>query len=90
MFYSCTTITEINLSDLDMSNVYSVSGIFEECTNLKTVYMKGNTNNVETYGIMFKNVTTTGKFYYDSRYDYSKFISMLPSTWEAIPYNYQE
>jgi hypothetical protein len=33
---------------------------------------------------MFENITTNGKFYYNSNYDYSKIIAQLPTTWTAI------
>ena len=38
-------------------------------------------------GVSFKQsdeVNTTGTFYYNSAYDYSKIISCLPSTWTAV------
>ena len=34
---------------------------------------------------MFSNITTTGTFYYNGNYDYSKIIAVLPSTWTAVP-----
>ena len=36
---------------------------------------------------MFGGIKTTGTLYYDSRYDYSKIINALPSTWTAVPYD---
>ena len=36
---------------------------------------------------MFSGVKTNGTLYYDSRYDYSKIINVLPSTWTAVPYD---
>lgn len=32
---------------------------------------------------MFYNIKTNGTFYYNPKYDYSKIIEVLPSTWKA-------
>ena len=39
---------------------------------------------------MFFGVTTNGTLYYDSRYDYSNIIKVLPYTWTAVPYDVVE
>ena len=35
---------------------------------------------------MFDGVVKSGILYYDSRYDYSKIISLLPPKWTASTY----
>ena len=84
MFYNCTKLTAV--PQLDISKVTSTYNMFYNCEHLVEVRFKGepvskNVNN------MFYGIETNGTLYYDSRYDYSKIINMLPSTWTAVPYD---
>lgn len=58
--------------------------MFYGCTNLTEVRMGGNPSSLTNVNNMFNN-TTTGNFYYNSTYDYSKIITVLPSTWTSVP-----
>jgi hypothetical protein len=47
--------------------------------------MGGDVSKVTNALDMFNGIKTTGTFYYNSQYDYSKIIAELPSTWTAVP-----
>ena len=85
MFGSCSNLTSLDLSSWDTSMVTNMSNMFYKCSNLTEVKMGGDISNVTKISDMFGNITTTGTFYYNSNYDYSKIIAVLPSTWTAVP-----
>ena len=85
MFSGCNKITSI--PQMDISNVTNMSNVFMGCKSLIEVRFKGDPNKVTKTTGMFSEVVTNGTLYYDSRYDYSVIISVLPSTWTAIPYD---
>ena len=85
MFYYCSSLTTI--PQLDISKVNNMSYMFYYCEKLVEVKFKGNPMSDLNVNYMFANVTTNGTLYYDSRYDYSKIINVLPSTWTAVPYD---
>ena len=85
MFGSCSKLTSIDLSNWDTSNVTNMSYMFSNCTNLTEVKMGGDVSNVTNMNGMFQYIETTGTFYYNPKYDYSKIIEQLPSTWTAVP-----
>ena len=86
MFNSCTSLTSLDLSGWDTSNVTDMEGMFYNCKALTELRMGGDVSKVTNVGIMFNLINTTGTFYYNSQYDYSKIIAQLPSTWTAVPY----
>ena len=88
MFSSCSSLTTI--PQLDTSSVTDMSNMFNFCSNLIIVRFKGNPSQVVYTGSLFNNTANNGTLYYDDRYDYSKIINVLPSTWVAIPYNVEE
>ena len=88
MFSGCKSLTTI--PQLDISNVTKMRYMFSSCSNLTSVRFKGNPSKVTDVAFMFNSVTTEGVLYYDERYDYSKIINVLPSTWTAVPYNVEE
>lgn len=54
MFYGCTSLQSVDLSQLDMSNVTSMRGMFADCKNLKSVNLLGiDTSNVTNMRSMF-------------------------------------
>jgi hypothetical protein len=61
--------------------------MFGSCNNLTSVTMKNNVSAVTHVTNMFNEITTTGTFYYNGDYDYSKIIAVLPSTWTAVDIN---
>ena len=84
-FGYCVLITSI--PELDLSSVTTMKSTFSNCKNLTEVRFKGDPKNLTSVSSMFYNINTIGVMYYDSRYDYSKIINELPSTWTAIPYD---
>ena len=84
MFNICTSLTSLDLSNFDTSKVTSMMGMFFECTSLTSLKMMGDIKMSLSPNEMFSNITTTGTFYYNSAYDYSQIISVLPSTWTAV------
>ena len=86
MFAACQQLESVNFGKCDLSSVESTYFMFSGCTSLKSVTMLGPINNeIITLGGMFNNITTTGTFYYNPAYDYSKIIAQLPATWTAVP-----
>ena len=90
MFECCISLTTLDLSSFDtssvtdMSNMFymeSISGVRPSLISLK---MMGDISNVLYVDDMFYYINTTGTFYYNSAYDYSKIIAALPSTWTAV------
>lgn len=85
MFSYCISLTTI--PQLDISKVTSMYHIFYECKKLVEVKFKGKPVSTLNVNNMFSGIKTNGTLYYDSRYDYSKIINVLPSTWTAVPYD---
>lgn len=48
MFSGCTTLTTLDLSEFNISNVTDMSGMFNGCSNLETIYVQ----NFNTEGIL--------------------------------------
>ena len=54
MFYKCSSITSLNLSGFDTSNVTNMSGMFQKCSSITTLDLSSfNTENVTTMSNMF-------------------------------------
>lgn len=85
MFSNCKSLTSVDLTNWDLSNVLDANQMFAYCENLTEVKMGGNPQRLSAVAQMFLEVTTTGTFYYNADYDYSKIIAKLPSTWTAVP-----
>lgn len=88
MFYGCRNLTTV--TQLDISNATNLYQTFAYCSKLNEVRFKGKPQPSITTGYMFDGITTNGTLYYDSRYDYSVIINVLPSTWTAVPYDVVE
>ena len=89
MFYGCSGFASLDLSNFDTSNVTNMSSMFGACTNLTSVTMVNSVSKITNANGMFYSVTTTGIFYYNGDYDYSKIIAKLPSKWTAVPIDYE-
>jgi hypothetical protein len=76
----------LDLSSWDTSKVTNMERMFRYCRKLTELRMGGDISNLDGWVRMFEGINTTGTFYYNSQYDYSKIISELPSTWTAVPY----
>lgn len=88
--YDCdkqySNLKELDFGKCDFSSITDMSYMFNHCHSLKTIRMSGPLNENVNVNNMFYDVLENGEFYYDSRYDYSRVISELPSTWVAIPF----
>lgn len=85
MFSRCTSLTSLDLTNWDTSKVTDMTDMFYGCRSLIEVRMGGNPSKVTIVSYMFDEITTTGTFYYNSLYDYSKIIERLPGRWTAVP-----
>ena len=85
MFRACTELTSLDISNWDTSKVTDMSYMFRGCTSLTEVKMGGDVSKVTNVSSMFNGITTNGTFYYNSAYDYSLILGVLPSTWTAVP-----
>lgn len=85
LFSNCQGLKSLDLSSWDTSNVTNMSYMFGSCIKLTSVKMGGDVSKVTNVGSMFNNISTTGTFYYNSQYDYSNIIAVLPSNWTAVP-----
>lgn len=81
MFSGCNLVSSIDLSSLDTTDVYSISGIFKGCSNLSEVTMYYPVDNITELEEAFSGVAEVGTFYYNPKYDYSKIINILPPGW---------
>lgn len=65
MFYNCSSLTEIDLSSFDTTNVTRMDSIFNGCTSLNTIYVTEDnwlTNQANTTD-MFNNCGTSSVIY---------------------------
>ena len=85
MFCYCSKLTSI--PQLDISKVTNMSYMFRDCFKLTEIKFKGGPTSNLNVTAMFDDIAKNGTLYYDSRYDYSKIIGVLPSTWNAVPYD---
>ena len=85
MFSYCKSLTTV--PELDISSATTITNMFSDCIKLIEVRFKGDPDPKLGQYTIFSGVLTRGVFYYDSRYDYSKIISALPSSWTAVPYD---
>lgn len=58
MFYLCTNLTAIDLSNFDTSTIYRMNGMFQYCNNLTTIDLSNfDTSYVLETGYMFRSCT---------------------------------
>ena len=54
MFYGCSALKELNLSNFNINNVTDMEGMFSWCSSLKELNLSNfNTNNATDMGLMF-------------------------------------
>lgn len=81
-----SNLERINLKGVDFKNSVFMSELFYNCEKLVSITFDSELNDNVNCTNMFKLVTSeNGKLYYNKKYDYSKIIEQLPSTWKAIP-----
>ena len=78
MFYKCSSLTSLDVSNFDTSNVTDMDSMFYGCSKLKTIYAsnKFNTSQVSDSNYMFSyctslvggNGTTYNSSYNDKTY----------------------
>lgn len=83
--FNQSKITQLDLTSWNLSKVKDMSKMFYSCSNLTEIKMGGELYSYVDVSGMFDGTTTTGTFYYNPQYDYSKIIAKLPSTWTAVP-----
>jgi hypothetical protein len=81
LFRRCNSLEKA--PTIDLTNARILEEMFYECTKLIEVTFTGDPKNVTDVTNMFYNVKTEGTLIYDGRYDYSKIINAIPSTWTA-------
>ena len=60
MFANCNSLTSLDVSKWDTSNVTYMSGMFDDCTSLTTLDISNwNTSKVKYFGSMFDNPNLT-------------------------------
>ena len=82
MFRHCTSLEEITLLNID--NLEKTTNMFAYTTKLKKITLQGNPLKMTIGANFLLNNSNDGVLYYDGRYDYSKIIDILPSTWTAV------
>lgn len=80
MFMYCNGLESVNFGEADLTNISNWASTFYGCTTLKEIRMMGKPPK-EVSKISFSSNTRNGIFYCNKDYDYSLFISKLPSTW---------
>ena len=60
MFCNCSSLTNLDVSKFDTSNVTNMGNMFDSCSKLKTIYAsnKFDTSKVSKYSYMFSNCTS--------------------------------
>ena len=59
MFFGCSSLKSINLSNLDTNNVKDMSGMFSGCSSLTSLNLSNfNTNNVNDMSGMFSGCSS--------------------------------
>ena len=86
MFNGCTSLQVIDLSNFNLTRVSDYNYMFRGCTSLQRVKMLSNLyNGSSSISVtnMFGSITTNGVFVYNSNFDYTPIINVLPASWSA-------
>lgn len=85
MFSGCNSLQAMYLRNWNISKINNYNYMFWNCYNLAELYMAASALNANASNLanMFKGVNSTGVFYYNPQYDYSKIIEVLPTNWSA-------
>ena len=65
LFASCTNLKTININSFDMTNITSVASMFNSCSSLESIDIRGwkHTDNITTAGHMFKGCDNLKEIY---------------------------
>lgn len=83
MFYYDSRLTSLDFSFSDLKKVSNLDQAFQHCLKLTELKILSDMPNVSSTYYTFNGVETSGTFYYNKNYDYSRIISALPSTWTS-------
>lgn len=84
MCASCIALESFSMRNLIASSVTTVMMMFSGCRSLSDVALGFNPSSVTSYEDVFYNIADSGVFHYRPSYDYSAFISYLPSGWSSV------
>lgn len=85
MFSGCNSLQIMFLRNWNISKINNYNYMFWNCYNLTELYMAATALNANASNLanMFKGVRSSGVFYYNPKYDYSKITEVLPTNWSA-------
>lgn len=84
MCTSCSALESFSMRNLIASSVTTVREMFSGCSSLSDVALGFDPSSVTSYAAVFDNIADSGVFHYRPSYDYSGFISSLPSGWSSV------
>ena len=93
VFQNCESLTSIDLSSWDMSNVLRINDMFSNCKKLIDVTIYSSLDNVSDYANMFSGVTTDGVLNYNIIHEEkildmfvtNQKVSNFPTSWRLNP-----
>lgn len=93
LFQNCESLTSIDLSSWDMSNVLRTNNMFINCKKLTDVTIYSNLDSVSDYANMFSGVTSDGVLNYNIIHEEkildmfvtNQKVSNFPSSWRLNP-----
>ena len=86
MFYNCSELTSLDLSQWDLNNIESINGAFYGCKKLTDLKLPINLKDYINYSTsIFQGLSENGTITYNKAYDYSKLLdkslTSFPSSW---------
>lgn len=85
MFSGCNSLISLDLSNFSALKNTNISYMFEGCSKLSSIKIMGDMSGISDTTYAFYNISPSGTFRYNNAYDYSKIISILPSSWIKVP-----
>jgi surface protein len=82
MFAECYSLTSIDLSHLDTSNVIDVHCLFWQCNDLSLINLtKVNLTNTKDYFQMFDGLSENGTIIYNPKLIRQEIQNLFPENW---------
>ena len=83
MFYCCTNLSILDLTNVNTQNVTRMNFMFDECRNLSNLDVSSfNTKKVETMEYMFKNCTSLTTLKTGTNFKFIETDYDLSGTWQ--------
>ena len=82
MFYQCLSIDNIDLSEVESSNVKDISNMFENCVSVKNIDISNFTNDKIQTSDMFKGIPVTGNIIVNENLK-NKINNLIPN-WNIV------